>query len=150
MMKYRKKIRLMAGAALLAVMTACDNPASPSEHLQAYGVVLRANNAEVVRAQGQTTTGGISILAGQQLGPVTVRFVNRDGNEMEPRQGYWMRVTSEAPAIMRFEYTEGEYSGRLVAGTPGMTQLEFCNMHGSVGRGHADGCQRVTAISVAQ
>jgi hypothetical protein len=130
-------------AAAVLLLTACENPATPGGHIHAYGVVVRDGTQELIRATGATVIGSLEVVAGQQRGPLTARMLDREGRDLEPRHGFWLRVISAAPAIARWDYTQGEYTGRLVGVAAGTTTLEFCNMHGAVGRGHDDGCQNV-------
>jgi hypothetical protein len=144
------RTRVPGALALLAmatVLAACGNPASPGEHRFAYGVVIREGGETVVRAQGSNITGSLAVAPGQTRGPLTVRLLNREGGDMEPRQGYWLRVTSSSPGVARWQQaSEGELGGSLVGVAAGAATLEFCNMHGAVGRGHADGCQSVPVL----
>lgn len=139
-------------AALVPAMllAACDNPASPGDHQRAYGVQVSVGGAVLVRALGSSVTGSLAATPGSQTGGLTVRMLDRDGEVIQPRQGYWLRVTSQNSGIARWQQaTEGEFGGTLVGVAAGQTSLEFCNMHGAVGRGHDDGCQNVTVL-VAQ
>jgi hypothetical protein len=153
-MQDRKMTGLTRTAVMLAVLLvlpACRNPVSSGDHTFAYGVVVREGTETLVHAQGDAVTGALALSAGQQRGPLTVRMLDRHGNDIEPRPGYWLRVTSQAPAVATWQQpTAGEFGGTLTGVGPGQTSLEFCNMHGAVGGGHPDGCQTVAVTVAAQ
>jgi hypothetical protein len=129
---------------------ACSNPVSPGDHRIAAGVLIRDGAQEVVRVHGAGATGTITVQAGQQTGPLTVRFLDTAGAEIPPQSGYWLRVESSNTAVADWQQTTaGEHGGRLAGGVAGQATLTFCNMHGAVGSGHADGCRQVTAVVAA-
>jgi hypothetical protein len=151
-MQHRRAGRgVFAAIAVGLIAAACSNPVSPGDHRFAAGVVVRdAAGAELVRAQGTTVTGGLTVAAGQQTGPLTVWFLNSSGEEMAPPSGYWLKVESVNPAVASWtQATAGEFGGRLVGGIAGQTTLRFLNMHGAVGSGHDDGLQDVTVTVTA-
>jgi hypothetical protein len=129
----------------MLVLAACENPATPGRHIHAYGVAVFDGDALVTRAQGQTAGGELTVTASHTRGPLAVRMLDREGEALTLPPGYWLRVSSAAPSIARWTQTvEGEFGGALMGVTPGQTQLDFCLMHGAIGRGHEDGCQVVT------
>lgn len=152
-MRNARRTRLAGAVGALAaamLLAACDNPASPGDHQRAYGVQVSAGAEVLVRALGNSVTGSLAATPGSQTGALTVRMLDRDGNVIEPRQGYWLRVNSQNSDVARWQQaTAGEFGGTLVGVAAGQTSLEFCNMHGAVGRGHDDGCHSVTVL-VAQ
>jgi hypothetical protein len=143
----------MAGAAALATMVAgaCTNPVSPGTHIRAEGVVVRSAAEVLVRADRDGVSGALAVQAGEQLGPLTVRMLDHDGDEISPPHGYYLEVRSSAESIARWNMAvEGEFGGTLVGVAQGTANLTFCLMHGAVGRGHDDGCQAVNvAVSAA-
>jgi hypothetical protein len=150
-MRYTTITRSLALAvATMAVVTACTNPVSPGNHRVAAGVVIREGGQELVRAVGTTVTGGLSIGAGQQTGPLTVHFLAADGSEIAIEHGYWLDVRNSNPAVAQWtRASQAEFGGRLVGLAPGQTTLTFANMHGAVGSGHDDGMQAVTVTVTA-
>jgi hypothetical protein len=150
-MKYLTMRRgLMLAMATMAVATACSNPVSPGTHLVAAGVVIRDGDRELVRAVGTTVTGGLTIEAGQQTGPLTVQFLAANGSEIPVQQGYWLDVRNSNPAVAQWtRASQAEFGGRLVGLAPGQTTMTFANMHGAVGSGHDDGMQAVTVTVTA-
>jgi hypothetical protein len=147
MRHFRSWRGLVLAVATVAAAAACTNPVSPGNHQVAMGVVIRDGSQELVRAAGTTVTGALSVQAGQQKGPLTVRFLDHAGAEFEPRSGYWLRVDSSNPAVAQWQQAvEGEHGGRLVGVSAGQATLTFYNMHGAVGRGHDDGLQAVTVV----
>jgi hypothetical protein len=139
---------LVLGLLATLLATACENPASPGRHLQAYGVIVLEGQTELIRASGDVALGSLTVPAGHQRGPLGVTILDRDGNPLALPEGYWLRVTSAAQGTARWAPTvEGAFAGALVGVSPGTAMLEFCLMHGAVGRGHEDGCQ-VVPVSV--
>jgi hypothetical protein len=142
------RMRWQAVILLVAIMTvACENPASPGRHLHAYGVALTDGSNEIVRARGDVMVGDMSLMVGERRGPYTVLLLDRDGQPLEVPSGYWLRVVPSAPDIVRWlAPTEGAFSGSIEGGAPGAATLEFCLLHGAVGRGHDDGCQLLPVV----
>jgi hypothetical protein len=138
--------RLHYGLVLLAtsLAAACENPASPGRHLHAYGVAVRDDAAELVRATGTTVRGGLSVSPGQRRGPLSVSMLDRSGEPLDLPAGYYLQVTSTAPGTARWiPASEGSFTGTLEGVSPGSAVLQFCLRHGAIGRGHEDGCQDV-------
>lgn len=122
--------------ALAALLAACDNPVG-ERHVSPQGVVVRAGAIELVRLLGEHVTGQLSLDEGEQR-QVTVRFLDRDGNELPPETGYWLRVTV-TPAIVTWQpATAGGFDGTLTGAESGSGTITFELMHGAVGAGHTD------------
>jgi hypothetical protein len=153
MENMRVSDRRLTGAVIAGVAVlfgGCSNPASPGQHLRAEGVVIQHGANTLVRAQGATVTGGLALTVGEQRGPLTVVLLDRNGADIVPPQGYYLRVTSAASNVAQWsQATAGEFGGTLTGVGPGQTTLTFCLMHGAVGGGHADGCQDVPVVVVA-
>lgn len=146
-MKFAGTGRRRAAALVAVVLAACQNPVSPGGHSTPAGVEILRDGAVLARVQlgppGEplTTTGRLSVGAGQQTQPLTVRFLRSDGAPLAPGAGYYlMEVVSSAPGVARWEQaTPGEFGGRLIGTAPGTANLSFALGHGAVGRGHQDG-----------
>jgi hypothetical protein len=150
-MRVRRK--LATGVLVLATVVAgaCTNPVSPGTHIRAEGVVVRSGTEVLVRADRDGVSGALAVQAASQRGPLTVRMLDHDGDEISPPHGYYLEVRSSAESIARWNMAvEGEFGGTLVGVAPGTANLTFCLMHGAVGRGHDDGCQAVNvAVTTA-
>jgi hypothetical protein len=121
-----------------AVLTACDNPVAGDRHVHPDGIVIRQNTTTLVRVEGQQVTGQLALSLGQQTGPLTVRFLDDDGDEIAPESGYWLRVTAQ-PAIATWAPdVAGGFTGTLTGTAADVGTITFEWMHGAVGSGHAD------------
>ncbi|HSJ24546.1 MAG TPA: hypothetical protein VK929_07765 [Longimicrobiales bacterium] len=144
-MKTLDTWRVPVVLAATVLLGACTNPASPGQHLRAYGVLVLEDGEPLVRAMGTDVDGSLEVTAGASRGPLVVRMLDRDGDEMGPAQGYYLAVNEANASVARWDQAvAGEYGGTLVGVGAGQTQFEFCKMHGAIGGGHADGCQTVT------
>jgi hypothetical protein len=143
-------VRALGAAVLVAAAAGCTNPVSPGNHRVAAGVVVRDGADELVRATGDTQTGGLAVEAGSQTGALAVQFLTSDGSLIPVQDDYWLRVTSADSATAYWsQATPGEFGGRLVGVAAGATTLRFWNMHGAVGGGHDDGWQEVVVTVTA-
>jgi hypothetical protein len=141
-------MRLGAATAMVLafVVTACQNPVSTSDHLRPHtmevlegGTVVLTAEAATQAGQPSVVAGALSVRAGQQTAPLTVRFVTRGGSVITPPSDYWLRVTPNNPGVATWQRaSEAEFGGRLAGHAPGTVLLTFDWMHGAVGRGHED------------
>lgn len=139
--------RTAAAAAVLLTLAGCDNPVSQEVHTEATGIVLLLGGNEVVRVSEGVVSGGVAMTAGTQTGMLTVRFLDAEGHETEPRSGYFLEVESSAPAVATWvPESPGAFTGRIAALAVGTAQLEFRYMHGRVGsaNAHRDASAAVT------
>lgn len=122
--------------ALAALLAACDNPVG-ERHESPHGVVVREGPVELVRLTGEHVSGQLTLEEGEQK-QITVRFLNREGGDLPPEPGYWLRVTV-SPAIATWQpASAGGFDGTLAGGEAGSGTITFELMHGAVGAGHAD------------
>jgi hypothetical protein len=126
-------------------LAACSNPVSSGDHTRPLGVEVVGDGGVLIRALAASReanpviTGQLTVQAGEQTAPLTVRFLAAGGEAIPPPQGYYLRVTSGNPGIVTWQQaTEGEFGGRLVGVGAGSSTLVFDFMHGAVGRGHSD------------
>jgi hypothetical protein len=144
------------GIAAIAIitMTACQNPVSSGDHLRPQAMEILEGATVLMRAQAVTAqnqpsvmTGELVVRSGEQTSPLTVRFLDADGEVIPPPFGYWLRITPANAAVVRWERaSEAEFGGRLVGVSPGEARLRFEWMHGAVGGGHEDRTFDVTAV----
>jgi hypothetical protein len=130
---------LLLPLAAAATVAGCGNPVSGGSHVQPAGVVIRQGTTVLVRVLGQTFTGDLEFEAGTTSRMLTVRFLDRNGQEIDPPSGYWLNVESGDPTIAEWEPTaNGAFTGRINAIIAGDTYMDFLWIHGPVGGGHED------------
>ena len=131
-----------AAAAFLsaAVLTACDNPVGEREqHVRPARIAILSGTTELAGGTFGSITGSLTAQAGQQTGPLTVRFFTSAGAEISPSAEYHMRVTSGNNAIAQWlQATSGEFGGRVSGAAAGTTTLTFGYVHGAPGTGHSE------------
>lgn len=138
----RPMIRFAAtvAAALAAVLpAACDNPVQIDEHAdEVAGVQVMSGQTELARVLNGVVTGRLTVAAGSSLGPLTIRFIAEDGDEVTEPDTY-LETDVGNTAVAEFTPTSaGAFAGQLAGKTAGTTAISFKLMHGAVGAGHAD------------
>lgn len=133
------RFSMLAAPLMALALAACSNPVSSETHVRATGVILRAGTIDIAAAGSIGTIGPVNLAPGTQTGPITVVFVDAEGDVIQPPSGYHLAVTSSNANVARWLPTAaGAFSGRIEGGVPGSAQLEFLYMHGRIGSGHPD------------
>jgi hypothetical protein len=123
---------VVAGASLAAGCSGEDG------HIRPWGMVIREGTQILVHARGSTVDGSLSVRAGEESPDLVVRFLGRNGEELQVVP-YHLEVWSADAGIAEFRPdTVGAFEGRLEGSAPGTTTLLFRWMHGRVGEAHKD------------
>ena len=124
---------------LVAAVTACNSPADTDEsHIVPVGLVILQNGTEIVAGTSASVTGAITA-TGLQTQPLTVQFLNIQGQPIDPGVEYHLDVQSANSNTATWEPDQaGAFTGRVAIRATGTTTLRFRWMHGPVGSGHAD------------
>lgn len=133
--------RASAVLVFAAALAACDNPVKPSEdHPEAEGVVIRQGTVELARWFDGTLTGQLVVTAGQSVGPLTVRFLDHDGEELPLDDDEWLRVEflTGADVATWQQATGGELGGTISGTTAGAATVRLHLMHGVHPSGHSE------------
>lgn len=141
----RLAARSATALALAGALAACDNPVRDDDgHSEPAAVVVQdAAGAEIARATTTSSTGAITVGAGQTR-EVRVLFVDEagvaitlDGLELS------LRGTVTNPSVATFTKT-GESAGRVTGVLQGNTSVNFEVRHGS----HTDYAPRPITVTV--
>src|SRR5687768_11679836 len=133
-------------AALFAavVIGACDNPVGDREaHVRPAIIAVFSGSTQLVRGSYTNITTPLTGRAGQETGPLTVRFYNSAGVEVDADGDYHLNVhtgASGSSAVAQWvQTTAGEFGGRLRGVATGSTTLTFSYVHGAPGgSGHSE------------
>lgn len=132
---------VFAGLILFLFVAGCDddkNPVDPHEtHNEAEGLVLKMNDTNfVVVEEGQVKEGKIVVQVSQTTAPITVRFLDPDGDEFIPTEEHSslsLTVVDGALATTQID-ADDPWSFTVTGVKTGTTALEIQLMHGD----HAD------------
>ncbi|HUF50219.1 MAG TPA: hypothetical protein VMN60_05265 [Longimicrobiales bacterium] len=134
-----------AAAALFsaALVTACDNPVGDREtHVRPATMAIFDGSTELVRGSFTGITQALTVGAGVDTRPLTVRFFNSAGTQINPGVDYHLRVTggsSGGTVIAHWiQDSAGDFGGRLRGVATGSTTLTFGFIHGAPGTGHSE------------
>lgn len=126
---------------LFTLFTACskdDNPVESSDtdhdHAEAEGLVITANDVELVRYEQGTVTGQITVAAGESTTKLTVQFIDPDGDLFVPdsdHHGVEWDIADTGIAQVVQEEVGGVINEFLINGvTTGSTTLVIKILHG--------------------
>jgi hypothetical protein len=129
--------RLAAALAVLALFGCRD--ISPG-HIHPDSVIVQVAGETVVVATESTFEGELEVAADASLSPVTVIFLDHDGDPITIGPDHFVRVTVENTGIAEFEPSSpGSATGQFHGRAAGDTTAELELMHGRVdGRHHRD------------
>jgi hypothetical protein len=115
---------------LLAGLVAAGAGCSGFGHIVPAAMVILEGGTVVVHTQGSRVNGELALRAGGTSAPLTVRFLDGNGNELRaPR--YHLGVLSIEPDIADWEQDSQDlFTGMLVAGAAGTTTLLVQWLHG--------------------
>ncbi|CAN5895763.1 hypothetical protein BH23GEM9_BH23GEM9_31050 [soil metagenome] len=123
------------------MLAACENPVSSGSHFTPDGLTIQAGTTVLVEAIGgrtqPTVTGGLTVQAGQQTAPLTLRFTDASGATMTPPQGYYVEVVSASPAVAQWQ-AAGDLGGTVAGVAAGTTTFRVRWLHGPQGAGHEE------------
>jgi hypothetical protein len=135
-------VRGTLALAAAATLAACQNPVSAGAHITPDGFAILEGTTVLVQGQGgrtqPTVSGQLSVQAGQQRGPLTLRFTDRDGAVMTPPDGFYVEVSTGSAGIATWQSAAGGLSGSVLGVAAGTTTLRFGWLHGPLGAGHEE------------
>lgn len=126
---------------LLTALTlaGCNNPADTDEeeHEEAVGAVFMMNDEEIIRYENQEATGSIEVTEGEETPPITVYFLDEDGDEFQPDEPEyslsWRDIDNSIAEIEQQE-EDDKWSFRVQGNMQGSTGVIFELDH----NGHPD------------
>jgi hypothetical protein len=99
------------------------------DHVIPDAMVIRDGATVVAHARGTRVESAIVIPAGGATRPLTVRFLDRDGREIDDTD-YVLEVIAVDPGMAQWQHDEpGGFTGSLEGGAPGTAVLMFQWMH---------------------
>jgi hypothetical protein len=98
------------------------------DHIIPDAMVIRDGATVVAHARGTHVESTIVIPAGGASQPLTVRFLDRDGREIEDRD-YTLEVLAVDPDVAQWQAAPGGFTGTLEGGNPGTAVLVFQWIH---------------------
>lgn len=130
----------LAAAGAVALGACSDDPVGlEEEHAEAEGVELVLAGEVVATYADGSWTGGLQVVEGEETAPMTVRFIDHDGEAILPEDDSYLEVEIGDETVAEFvQDTPGEFSGRLQGVAAGDTHAVVRLMHGAVGTGHPD------------
>ena len=147
MRHFQPKLPLALLTAGLLVLSACgDSAMEPEEDHDEHageveGVTLTVSGQTVASYDGHDGewTGQLEVGAGEQTAPISVQFVNEEGDAVELDDDFNLRVETADASVAEFRQdTPGGYGGILRGVATGETEITFSLVHGAVDTGHAD------------
>lgn len=132
---HRTSTGLLALGTLVA-LGACDSdPVGTEDHIDPIGIVIVSGGNDLVTVTGLNIIGAILVEEGGQTDPLSIEFIDRDGNRFVPTEAdEWLRVTVTHPDLGRWVADSPEgWSGTIQGLQNGSTTVRFELMHGAVG-----------------
>ncbi|MDX1639941.1 MAG: hypothetical protein R3281_18420 [Balneolaceae bacterium] len=136
-------IILLTVASLLAMLTACSNPAGSDEdheeHTEPFGLELVLNGQTMIEYFEGEISGQIQVTEGEETALISVHFLNDEREEIHAEDlddEYRLEWTIENENIFEIEQhdEDGRWSFHIHGKTAGTSRVQFRLMHGD----HAD------------
>ena len=143
-MKKLTSSRPVAGLAMVFAMAlaACsETPMEPDDHAEPEGVHLIMGGNVIASYDGEDETwdGDLEVDEGEGTPPITVRFVDHEGDPIPIDDDLYLEVDIGDSSVAEFVLdTPGGFVGSLRGHMQGETGVTFKLMHGEVGSGHPD------------
>lgn len=106
---------------------ACDS-GHGHDHINAEGLVLIYQNQEIFRYEAPNDPGvAIEVMEGATLGPVEIKFINRDGELFSTENPEFnLRWTIKDTGVGNIQHVEGEqWKINLIGVAAGQTEVMF-------------------------
>lgn len=133
---------LLAAITLVAAAGCNDDATGPDDdHAEPVAVQIRLGGQVVASATPTSSTGTLTIAAGEESAHYSVVFVDEDGDALSPDDEEFLEVVIANSSLAEWEQdTPGEFGGHLHGEAAGTTTAVFRLMHGAVGSSsaHAD------------
>lgn len=142
-MKFSKvsflAILLPVFVSLIFILAGCNNPvdSEEEEHPHSDGAVFKMNGEEIIHYENQEATGSIEVAEGEETPPITVYFLDEDGEEFqpdEPEYSLTWRDIDTSVAEINQQDVDDKWSFRVQGISQGSTSVTFELDH----NGHPD------------
>lgn len=136
-----RPVQLAAGLVLSLALAACSDSTGPDDdHHEPAGLRATLGGQVVVSVNpARQVTGSFSVAAGITSGPITVEFLDEDGDVIAVDDEEYLGVEVDTPARLTItQNPAGSFTIQLVGVTAGTTNIRLKLMHGVPPGGHAD------------
>lgn len=140
-MPVRSHLSILATLSVTALLAACGDSTGPDDdHAEPAGLRATLASAVVVSVnEARQVTGSFTVPEGQSTGPISVVFVDEDGDPLVPDDEEYLRIDIDGPATATATQTPGgAFSFQLNGLADGTTTLRLSLMHGTFPGGHPD------------
>lgn len=136
----RRPTAILSVLTALTVLSACGDSTGPDDdHHEPAGLRASLSGAVAVSVNAaRQVTGSFTVAAGLSSGPISVVFLDEEGDPIAPDEDEYLRVEIDGTIATSTQNPGGAFTFTLNGLTAGTTTMRLSLMHGSFPGGHPD------------